>query len=678
LCSAEEDKVGGEGTAIALSVLKKAASLALTLWLMLSLVFVIVFIVSDLDVPLVPPPYDGGERMRTIIDRYHLDDSIIEQYAHYLWRTLQGDFGISVSYMSMTEISDVIWTRASHTLLLLIPTLAISILLGTAIAWLASTRKGDRVPLMIHGLSLLALSAAPFALGLTLQLINYSYDLGLPIHGNGLMGIERDMYSSPFVSALMHAIMPFVACFLPSLGLFILLARACIRGDPSLRMHGPGLRTGGWLAAFIHQLTNMRPFLYFYAATVLGTVLVVDAVFSYSGLGGLLWNAAMHIDFGLQLACFTFIALMALAVNLCLGTILHAANRSNLRKVTNDWMTRDEIPDQPQHQPKYTAQPVNEFMSDICRRFVKSKVAVCALAIIVVLTLIGMLAPLLATVPNPTDYTNYEPQVLEDGWTLPRQPSFDRSPYTDFMHPLGTDSIGRDVYSLWLYSAREEMIIALAIVVITTILGSLIGLVAASVRTMGGPRSRITDFLLTTVARGFVSIPMIVLLISLLISMRLGNHGVTRLIVMFFLVCAFYTWAWILVAKPVRMRMADTDAWGGKLGSRRIVIAESLAVAKFAVPLIILCQSTLEMLGLTVFSPTATWGQLLEFSFSFAAFQEGLWFLILPPMIGLMLLVTSTFAVLDRLEWTIRSSECARSTTEPSGIAPSDDAVSDA
>jgi len=667
--------VGGEGTVTALRVIKKAASLALTLWLMLSLVFVIVFIVSDLDIPQVPSPSNWGERMRVIIDRYHLDDSIIEQYAHYIWRTLQGDFGISVSYMAMTEISDVIWTRASYTLLLLIPTLSISILLGTAITWLASTRKGDRVPMMIHGLSLLALSAAPFALCLTLQLMNYSYDLGLPIRGNGLMGIERDMYSSPFVSALMHAVVPFVACFLPSLGLFILLARACIRGDASLHMPGPGLRIGGWLTAFIHQLTNMRPFLYFYAATVLGMVLVVDAVVSYSGLGSLLWGAAMHMDFGLQLACFTFIALMALAINLCLGAILHAANRSSLRKVTNDWMTRDEIPNQPQRHMRHTPQPVNEFMSDIYRRFMKSKVAVCALAIIVALTLIGMLAPLLATVPDPTDYANYEPQVLEDGWTLPREPSFERSPYTDFMHPLGTDSIGRDVYSLWLYSAREEMIIALAIVVITTILGSLIGLVASSVRTMGGPRSRIADFLLTTVARGFVSIPMIVLLISLLISMRLGNHGVTRLIVMLFLVCAFYTWGWMLVAKPVRMCMVGTDAWGGKLGSKRIVIAESLAVAKFAVPLIILCQSTLEMLSITRAPSIATWGQMLEFAFDFAAFREGHWFLILPPMIGLMLLVTSTFAVLDRLEWAVRSSEYAQTATDPDMTATSDAAA---
>ena len=124
--------------------------------------------------------------------------------------------------------------------------------------------------------------------------------------------------------------------------------------------------------------------------------------------------------------------------------------------------------------------------------------------------LIAILAPFLGTVdPTRIDPAsrNKKPGTeityrLDDGTTAKR------------VAIMGTDSLGRDVYSRVLYGARVSLAVGVAVSVISVAIGMVIGLVSGYVRWADGIIMRIMD--------GLMAIPGILLAIALVSIWRAG------------------------------------------------------------------------------------------------------------------------------------------------------------
>jgi peptide/nickel transport system permease protein len=139
--------------------------------------------------------------------------------------------------------------------------------------------------------------------------------------------------------------------------------------------------------------------------------------------------------------------------------------------------------------------------------------------IVVVLALLGVLAPLLDTLPpseiNPV-FRNKKPGMersIRDGSGVEKK----------YVHRFGTDSLGRDVYSRVLYGARVSLIIGVTVAVISVAIGLVIGLVAGYVRWLDGGIMRIMD--------GLMAIPTILLAMGVVSLSRAGLVAVVIAIV---------------------------------------------------------------------------------------------------------------------------------------------------
>jgi peptide/nickel transport system permease protein len=62
-----------------------------------------------------------------------------------------------------------------------------------------------------------------------------------------------------------------------------------------------------------------------------------------------------------------------------------------------------------------------------------------------------------------------------------------------FMHLFGTDDLGRDVFSRMLFAARTSLSVALAVVVFSSIVGIVLGLMAGFFKKLDTPVSRLID-----------------------------------------------------------------------------------------------------------------------------------------------------------------------------------------
>ncbi|TNC14442.1 ABC transporter permease [Methylobacterium terricola] len=152
-------------------------------------------------------------------------------------------------------------------------------------------------------------------------------------------------------------------------------------------------------------------------------------------------------------------------------------------------------------------------------RLLRNPVAVASAGVLLVMTLIGLFAPFLGTI----DPTAINPAIRN------RPPGFERTiraedgSATAFRYRMGTDSLGRDVYSRVLYGARVSLAIAVSVAALALAVGLLLGLLAGYIRPLDGPIMRLMD--------GLMAIPGILLAIAVVSLFRAGLPAVIAAIV---------------------------------------------------------------------------------------------------------------------------------------------------
>ena len=139
------------------------------------------------------------------------------------------------------------------------------------------------------------------------------------------------------------------------------------------------------------------------------------------------------------------------------------------------------------------------------RKFVNNKLAMLGLAFVVIIVAASVLAPVL---------TSYDPNEISLG-EMSQAPSA--------AHILGTDKLGRDVFSRVLYGGRVSVFVG----VVGALSGSLIGMVLGSIAGYFGGK---TDALLIRASELFQTFPEMIL-IMILVSIL--GQGVGNLILVF-------------------------------------------------------------------------------------------------------------------------------------------------
>jgi peptide/nickel transport system permease protein len=140
-------------------------------------------------------------------------------------------------------------------------------------------------------------------------------------------------------------------------------------------------------------------------------------------------------------------------------------------------------------------------------------------AVILVMIVIGVGAPFLGTV-DPSDINpTFRNRVPGTEQTIRRADGNTAA----YRHWMGTDSLGRDVYSRVLYGARISLLVGVAAASISVTIGLVIGLLAGYLRWVDGLVMRIMD--------GLMAIPAILLALAVVSLFRAGILAVIVAIV---------------------------------------------------------------------------------------------------------------------------------------------------
>ncbi len=203
--------------------------------------------------------------------------------------------------------------------------------------------------------------------------------------------------------------------------------------------------------------------------------------------------------------------------------------------------------------------------------------------------------------------------------------------------PLGTDNFGRSVMTQFIWGARISLLVGLAATLIAVVIGSVVGIAAGFFgRWPGGLLMRVTEW--------FLVIPFLPL--AIVLAAILGPS--VRNIILVIGITSWPQTARLIHAQVLTLRERDyvdrSRALGGSnwhLMSRHILPNVSpliLANTTLTVPVVILSEATLSFLGLGDPS-NASWGKMLDDAFEAGAVTLEAWWYILPPGLGIMLVV---------------------------------------
>lgn len=249
------------------------------------------------------------------------DGNLLSQYFSYLGQVIRLDFGESYAFYP-EPVVDLVAEALPYTLVLVGVVTVLSFVVGTLLGVLAAWRRGswaDALPTV--GGSFINTFPYFWTALLLLFVLGYVFHL-FPTAGAFSATASPEFSFDFLIDTLYHAALPAVTMFATSLGAWILgMRNAMINtlGDDYVTFaeaNGlPGRTVALRYAARNAILPNLTSFGLALGGVVGGSVLV-EQVFSYPGIGYLLFNAVLGQDYPLMQALFLMITVSVLLANL--------------------------------------------------------------------------------------------------------------------------------------------------------------------------------------------------------------------------------------------------------------------------------------------------------------------------------------------------------------------------
>jgi peptide/nickel transport system permease protein len=251
---------------------------------------------------------------------------LVPEYFTYLGQLAHGQLGTSITYFP-TPVSSVVAEALPWTIILVGMATIVSFILGTALGVIIGWKRGSRLDFLLPASTFF--SAVPYFWLALLAVLLFGYILKwFPTSGG--YGLTNTIgFNLPFIqSAISHAVLPVFTIIVASIAGWLLSMRnmmVTVLGEDYVALaEAKGLPSKRVMLAYGARnaiLPNVANFALSLGFVVSGAILT-EAVFSYPGIGYLLFEAVSNEDFPLAQAIFLVITITVLLANL-LADILY-------------------------------------------------------------------------------------------------------------------------------------------------------------------------------------------------------------------------------------------------------------------------------------------------------------------------------------------------------------------
>ncbi len=259
------------------------------------------------------------EQINDVRERYGLNGTIFEQYIIYLDDLLHGDFGYS--YRSKMPVTEIIADKLPWTLLLSSLNILISTGIGIVMGSIAAWNRGKWQDIAISNVFIFLKAMPSFWVGMVLITIFGSVLGWLPIFGAESVWARYEGFAR-VLDVVKHLILPLTTLVILSVSnIFITMRYSLVDilgEDYILMAQMKGLK--GTVVKYRHAMRNaLVPVVTVVMLNIgymVGGATIIETVFSYPGMGRLLYESVAGRDYPVIQACFLIITLCVIAANI--------------------------------------------------------------------------------------------------------------------------------------------------------------------------------------------------------------------------------------------------------------------------------------------------------------------------------------------------------------------------
>ncbi|WP_020592029.1 oligopeptide ABC transporter permease OppB [Kiloniella laminariae] len=291
-------------------ILKRLAGAIPTLFIIITLAFFLIRTApgGPFDKERTVPP----EVQANLNAVYHLDKPLYEQYGHYLFNVIQGDFGPSFQYRDFS-VTDLIGSGFPVSLTLGLTAIFFAITIGMSLGAIAALRQNSAIDYAVMATAMTGITIPNFVMAPLLTLVFGVYLGMLPVGGWG--------------DGVSQAILPVVALALPQIAYIARLTRGSmievLRSNFVRTARAKGLPERVMLtrhamkAAMLPVVSYLGPAS---AAIITGSV-VVEQIFSIPGIGRYFVQGALNRDYTLVMGVVIFYGTLIIVFNLIVDIV---------------------------------------------------------------------------------------------------------------------------------------------------------------------------------------------------------------------------------------------------------------------------------------------------------------------------------------------------------------------
>lgn len=242
-----------------------------------------------------------------------LDKPLPVQYLTWLGRAIRGDLGRSP--ILRQEIAPLVFERLRATVILAAGALALAAPLGVLAGVAAAVRRNSASDRVVSTVATMGICIPAFFLGQVL-IILFALRLGwLPAAGMHSVG------KTDVVDLLRHLILPAICLGLPAAAVIARMTRSSMvdvmtQGYvTTARAKGLDERLVTWRHAFRNALVSVITVVGLEIGFLLGGAVLVEVVFSWPGIGFLMWDAVLRRDFPMVQGAVLVVASSYVVIN---------------------------------------------------------------------------------------------------------------------------------------------------------------------------------------------------------------------------------------------------------------------------------------------------------------------------------------------------------------------------
>lgn len=303
-------------------IISKIGQYLIVLWVAVTLNFALPRLMPGNPLALLAGEEVGmltAQQRAQLMANVGLDQPLPTQYVRYLENLLRGDLGYS--FQKNKPITTILADRLPWTLLLTVSSLLISTLIGVTLGATAAWQRGGRGDVGLLGFFVFLESLPSFWVGMLLVAV-FAVQLSL-FPTFGAVTPWRSFQGWELVEDIVrHLVLPLTTLTIVSVSGTFIVARysmlAVLGEEYIVVARSKGLRER--VILFRHALRNaLLPIATVFTlnlAFAFGGATVVETVFSYPGVGRLVYEAVLNRDYPVLQAAFLMITIMVVIANI--------------------------------------------------------------------------------------------------------------------------------------------------------------------------------------------------------------------------------------------------------------------------------------------------------------------------------------------------------------------------